>query len=548
MDNIPDAPREHDREPTNEDVLRLMSSDELRLYNSVDVPEAQRQGVYDFYRAKWKEANSDPHNSEAPVVGEGVRRIEEILRMDPRAIDAKYRSFPSFADWSKTDIDTARWDDHVKALSEWTSPSPELLRKARGIVTRAAAIDTGALEHLYEVDKGFTFTVATEAATWEAALDKKGPEVRALIESQMDAYEMVLDFATQKQSIAEAWIRELHAEICKSQKTYSALTEIGWQELPLPKGRYKVSPNHVRGRDGEVHAYAPVDRVSDEMQKLVQELRTEEFANAHPVLQASYAHYAFVLIHPFADGNGRVARALASVYTYRAESIPLLILIENRDGYIEALSEADRGNFRPFVNFVFERALDAIRLTEMSLRAASATSIEQALNRYKRLFVTKGGYTHEAVDFAGYALIELVTEELKSRSQAVTESGAITVQINRENRNDYRLSRPETTRHPIAESGRRLVIRLVGTDVRHPTTDVEIDLAVPKDCDVEDEILLATQGISLPFSARITELIPDPSAALKLRVSIYAETLLSMAVNRLITVARKSLKNQGFLS
>lgn len=58
--------------------------------------------------------------SEAAVAGEGVRRIEEILGMNPRAMDAKYKSCPSFADWSKTVVDTARWDDHVKALSEWS--------------------------------------------------------------------------------------------------------------------------------------------------------------------------------------------------------------------------------------------------------------------------------------------------------------------------------------------------------------------------------------------------------------------------------------------
>jgi hypothetical protein len=119
MNNIPDAPHRHDREPTEEDVLRLMSSDELQLYNSADVPEVQKHGLNDFYKAKWKETNSVPDISEAAVAGEGVRRIEEILGMNPRAMDAKYKSFPSFADWSKTVVDTARWDDHVKALSEW---------------------------------------------------------------------------------------------------------------------------------------------------------------------------------------------------------------------------------------------------------------------------------------------------------------------------------------------------------------------------------------------------------------------------------------------
>jgi hypothetical protein len=49
----------------------------------------------------------------------------------------------------------------------------------------------------------------------------------------------------------------------------------------------------------------------------------------------------------------------------------LLILSENRSSYTDALTEADKGNHQRFVNFVFERALDAIRLRGKSLRAAS---------------------------------------------------------------------------------------------------------------------------------------------------------------------------------
>jgi Fic family protein len=56
------------------------------------------------------------------------------------------------------------------------------------------------------------------------------------------------------------------------------------------------------------------------------------------------AHYAFVAIHPFADGNGRVARALASVFTYRAYSVPVLILAESRNDYLTNLEAADRSN------------------------------------------------------------------------------------------------------------------------------------------------------------------------------------------------------------
>jgi hypothetical protein len=364
----------------------------------------------------------------------------------------------------------------------------------------------------------------------------------------MDAYEMVLDFATQKQPMAEAWIRELHAEICKAQKTYSALTEVGWRELELPKGQYKVSPNHVQGRDGEIHAYSPVDRTPSEMQKLIQELRTEEFATAHPILHGSYAHYAFVTIHPFADGNGRVARALASVYTYRAQSIPLLILSENRNTYIDSLDEADNGDSQPFVSFTFERTLDAIRLTEMSLRAAAAPQLEDALDSYRKVYITKGGYKHEEVDAAGYALIDLIFAELKAQSKAIMSGGDITVDVNRENRNDYSLSYSNTTRVPVQESGRRLAIEVTATEPRHPTVKIHYHLEVPKDCDLEDEIYLSTSDLTLPFSARITELVPAVSAALQIRISVFVRTLFGIAINQLARNARRKLHQQGFIT
>jgi Fic family protein len=138
------------------------------------------------------------------------------------------------------------------------------------------------------------------------------------------------------------------------------MTAIGPQEQRLTKGRYKVLPNHVRTRDGTDHSYAPVDVTPAEMARLVGELRTKAFVAAHPVVQAAYAHYGLVVIHPFADGNGRVARALASVFTYRAISMPIVILSEQKETYLDALEGADGGNYQMFVDFMLERTVGTI--------------------------------------------------------------------------------------------------------------------------------------------------------------------------------------------
>jgi prophage maintenance system killer protein len=108
-------------------------------------------------------------------------------------------------------------------------------------------------------------------------------------------------------------------------------------------------------------------RASAEMHRLVETLRSVHFQAAHPALQAAYAHYALVPVHPFADGNGRVARALASVFLRRAVGIPLLLWGDQRTEYFEGLEAADTGRFDRFAQFVFDLGVEAIRLVGSEL-------------------------------------------------------------------------------------------------------------------------------------------------------------------------------------
>ena len=234
-------------------------------------------------------------------------------------LDAAYRPFPRFEEWlSRTSVDTVRWDRYTSPLKDRAGLTAEVLERARQVAKRAAALDTGAIEGLYEVDRGFTYTVAFESLMWEALLAQKGEHVRPLFEAQLHAYDYVLDLATRAEPVSEAAIRALHEEVCRAQSTYRVMTAVGPQERALPKGQYKALPNHVRTRKGTDHSYAPVDVTPAEMARLVAELRSGAFLAAHPVVQAAYVHYGIVAIHAFADGNGRVARALASAFTYRA--------------------------------------------------------------------------------------------------------------------------------------------------------------------------------------------------------------------------------------
>ena len=458
--------------------------------------------------------------------------------VDIYKVDASYKAFPSFTTWTaQTVIDAVRWDRYSTLVQSRRNISDQILRRSREIVDRAAAVDTGAIEGLYETNWGITFTVATQVAQWETALDQKA---RSYFETQLHAYDYVLDFATQRVAIAEAWIRDLHNQITHSQDTYLVNTSQGPQEQPLRKGEYKIHPNHVRLPDGSVHAYAPVDLTPEEMHRLCNELNSEEFLSAHPILQASYAHYALVVIHPFADGNGRVARALGSVFTYRSSSVPLLILVENRQSYLESLRAADTGNYQLFVDFILERGLDAIKLFDESIRAAMAPSVDDTVAKLNGLYVTKEGYSHKDVDMAGENFIKAFEQAMKQHAEKVKVPQVIGVNI--------RLDSSAASAGPgyrVPQTVNRFTINFSTASPAQASINRIYSLSVPRDCDHDDDFILAREGQkSDSIEARITELLPQASPALQLRLNIAALRIVSEALNDLQTVAAKALKSQ----
>ena len=104
----------------------------------------------------------------------------------------------------------------------------------------------------------------------------------------------------------------------------------------------------VSGPVGRHYEVPPAARVSEEMKAfLAWANRPDE---VDPVIKADVAHFWFVTIHPFEEGNGRVARAIADLFLTRADggdrrfySMSFQIEAE-RDVYYHALERAQRGS------------------------------------------------------------------------------------------------------------------------------------------------------------------------------------------------------------
>ena len=79
-----------------------------------------------------------------------------------------------------------------------------------------------------------------------------------------------------------------------------------------------------------------------------------------PECAAAQFHYKFVCIHPFIDGNGRVARLLMNLILMRSGYPPTVILKVDRKKYYRVLNQGNLGNLNPFLNFIgrsIERSL-----------------------------------------------------------------------------------------------------------------------------------------------------------------------------------------------
>ena len=101
------------------------------------------------------------------------------------------------------------------------------------------------------------------------------------------------------------------------------------------------------GRE-KVHIQAPAaQRLPREMERFLEWFNTEDAID--PVLKAALAHFWFVTIHPFDDGNGRIARAIADMSLARADESPdryysMSSQIESeRSSYYERLERRQRG-------------------------------------------------------------------------------------------------------------------------------------------------------------------------------------------------------------
>jgi len=284
-------------------------------------------------------------------------------------------------------------------------------------ITKAAAVDTGAIEKLYDTDRGFTYAVAAQANAIDFVQNRRGDDFAAHFSDQLKAYEYILDHATDSAPLSQVRIRELHSTFCAHQDTYRVRVGDIWEDRNLEKGAYKSEPNTVIKADGSQFYYCPPEQVSYEMQRLLDQTNTLEFNEASGVVQAAYVHHIFTIVHPFSDGNGRVSRALASIYLVRAFGIPLLIHADQRDLYFDALEDADRGNSSEFTNFIYDRIWETVELITDNINGSKTDESNNAVDKIREKYASDYKNLDQSVDLAAKKISDACCLSLNEQAE-----------------------------------------------------------------------------------------------------------------------------------
>ena len=278
-----------------------------------------------------------------------------------------------------------------RRLDEHRPIPPGALRRLRDEMTLEYTYDSNAIE-------GSTLTLRETRLVIEEGVTVGGKTLDEILgaRNHPGAIRFIEELVTRGKELDEESVLRLHDLILEG--------------IGEDAGRYRISTIRIAGA---TFSPPPSREVKARVRALLGWLR-ENPEELTPIELAAVFHHRFVQIHPFTDGNGRMARLLMNAVLLR-HGYPFIVSIPNRERarYLGSLSEADMGNLKPFVNFVarsVERTLDiylqaleepellsmaeAAELVPYSQDYLSLLARKGALGAFKKgrnWYVTKGG-------------------------------------------------------------------------------------------------------------------------------------------------------------
>lgn len=189
----------------------------------------------------------------------------------------------------------------------------------------------------------------------EAGTRKDVTEIKNLGTAILRLEEFVRDHV----EMSEGVLRELHKLLLDGMDAYSP-------------GEFRKDDVAIAGSTTPVPPAGDVPDLARQISKVV----NESLDTAHPIVLAAWAHWAVTRVHPFRDGNGRLARLTQDFVLLRRHYIPAPLFAEDREGqYYDALQAADDGDTKSFVELLSKNIL---RIADRYLSAIKEISQKES--------------------------------------------------------------------------------------------------------------------------------------------------------------------------
>jgi len=251
-------------------------------------------------------------------------------------------------------------------------------RQSMLMLKRKMGIDYGHIEGVYDLSINSMHQLIVNGISADILLNdevdsvlKKLPlkmkhmradSIAKIINDNIEVIDMLESFAKENGKLKKELIKKLHLLFTRNAR----YIDHNPTSLDLiRRGKWKLFTNYVTSPDltnlyqnkVQIKFFAPPSKVDESLSKMIEIYDELKQKNVLPQVLAAWIHATFINIHPFDDGNGRVARALTSLVLLQNNLLPFNIDEVTKPSYIKSLQMSSEGNISTLIQLIENQQL-----------------------------------------------------------------------------------------------------------------------------------------------------------------------------------------------